>query len=90
MRHFNQLLFFGAGEEALLKMAKLDLVYKNAIGAANLQQMISTKDPAAIEAKKEAEDAVRDIAAALLGRRITIGAKLPYPARKKNENTRQP
>jgi len=77
MRQFDGLLFMGmgefsaAGERALKRRLASGLSLSSGI-----QQGGDT------EYEADLEDVVRDIGAALLGRDITIGAKLPYPPTK--------
>lgn len=77
MRQFTGLLFLGNGSESVkhVRLLKKRLVMGLASASA-MQQGDSDKSQA------EVGDVVRDIAAALLGRSIRLGAKLLYPPRR--------
>lgn len=76
MRHFHKLLFLGNGEQSQADCKKLIQRIDDAlITSSYLQQAPRGKFP---EGEQDLEDAVRDLAAALLGREIDFGAELPY------------
>lgn len=78
-RHFNQQLFHGAGDHSKMGVRKLRSVLNNALNMqSGMQQGVHQTDPQYKEGQRVLEDAVRDIAAALLGRSVTFGKKLPY------------
>ncbi len=74
-RKFLGLVFLGAGDASVRKTILLHTLLDEAIGELGALQQGET-DPACSQA---IEDAVRDFAAALLGREVTLGEKLPYP-----------
>lgn len=84
MRKFHGYLFLGNGkfserQEALLRRRLREAFELNA----GLEQGagFGEFDPPGFKERlvREIEDIVRDIAAALTGRRISFGRKLPYP-----------
>lgn len=78
-RQFNQILFHGAGKHSSAQSRKLKAVLSNALNMqSGMQQGVHQNDPQYKESQKVLEDAVRDVAAALLGRSITLGKTLPY------------
>ena len=83
MRHFPGLVFLGAGEHSILLVKLLQARLNEAIDLSCALQQSSQGMPE--DEHEEArlanalDDAVRDLAAALLGRQVTIGDKLPYP-----------
>jgi hypothetical protein len=83
MRYFTGLLFLGSGEHSVRDVDLLKQRLKEAVTiSGGLQQssqgMPEDHDEMARQ-QSELEDAARDIVAALLGRRVTFGEKLPYP-----------
>jgi len=75
VRWFDSLLFMGAGKCSRADVNLLKRRLRDALLIQNYaQQGAEIKDD-------EREDIVRDIAAALLGKEITIGADLPYPGK---------
>jgi len=77
-RYFHGLIFFGNTDaEVQLQHLKDRFVQATSV-AGGIQQPPSTMQERA-DAEQEIKDALQDIAAALLGRRIYIGEKLVYP-----------
>ena len=80
MRLFDSILYMGAGKfsEADVRLLKRQL--KEALSVlSGIQQ--GGGDQIDAQELDMREDVVRDMAAALLGREITIGAELPYPGK---------
>jgi hypothetical protein len=83
MRHFPGLVFLGAGEHAVrlvqLLQARLNEAVELSCALQQSSQGMPESEHEDEDAKLALNDAVRDLAAALLGRQMTIGDKLPYP-----------
>jgi hypothetical protein len=86
MRHFHGLIFFGNDSELLIQLlrGKLDEAMELACCLqqpphSNSEQEAIAAEKAREEIKVQLEDTIHDIAAALLGKEITIGKQLPYP-----------
>ena len=83
MRYFTGLLFLGSGEYSERAAGLLHERLDEALSISGGLQQSSQGEPENEEAtaaeEQERVDAVRDLAAAILGRDITIGDKLPYP-----------
>lgn len=80
MRLFHGLIFQGAGKTSVTQLRRLNNIYQRAgMIAGGLQQGVHTDSQEHKDGTVEIEDAVRDIAAALLGRDITFTKVLPYP-----------
>jgi hypothetical protein len=83
MRYFPGLLFLGAGDHSLrlikLLHARLDEALHISGGLQQSSQGMPEDEAYCARFEAECEDAVRDIAAALLGREVTVGRRLPYP-----------
>lgn len=78
MRQFQTLIFMG-NRDAEAKIKKLHEIFEGAIIMVGGLQQIPTTDPMYAAGYREAEDAVKDIAVALLGRNIKIGGLVSYP-----------
>lgn len=83
MRYFPGLLFLGAGDHSVLLCKtlhkRLDEALQISGGLQQSSQGMPEDEACRISSEVEREDAVRDIAAALLGREVTFGRRLPYP-----------
>jgi len=80
MRYFDTTLFCGAGKFSEADCRLLRKQLEDALSAlSGIQQ--GGEDAARREGWDTREDAVRDIAAALLGKSVTIGDDLPYPGK---------
>lgn len=85
MRHFHGLVFLGNGQFSVAEMERLKLRLDdgfNDLGAMQQGNVYATPEEnerERAEITSALEDVVRDVAAALLGRKITFGEKLPYP-----------
>lgn len=86
-RQFHGLLFLGNGQHSVGERRRLVGVLERALDlSGGLQQPDSIHEPPdprrdalAADMHDEIKDAVRDIAAALLGQEISFGEVLPYP-----------
>lgn len=90
MRKFHGYLFLGSGDYSARQAALLRKRLREAFELnAGLEQGagFGEFDPPGFQKRlyKEVEDIVRDIAAALVGRRISFGRKLPYPPKEPEE-----
>lgn len=79
MRKFHGLFFGGAGDHSIWEANKLRQLLEDSIIELGGMQQGGTKEEQDTS-REVLEDAVKDFAAALLGRNITIGEKLPYPS----------
>lgn len=78
-RKINELVFFGsetAERKMLVMREQLDLAMSYAGG---MQQGLAIDDPEYKRGEEMIRDALRDLAAGLLGREITFTSTLPYP-----------
>ena len=76
MRQFHGLIFMGAGERTEAECAFLTKRLQEAMMLVSGMQQAHEGT-----FESEVEDIVRDIAAAVLGREVTFGEKLPYPGK---------
>ena len=73
-------IFMGAGERTAKDIQALHEILDEALSTlSGLQQGGEDQDG---QFEREMENAVRDIGAAILGKEIRIGEKLPYPPQK--------
>lgn len=83
MRYFPGLLFLGAGAHSRRLMDLLHCRVDDALNISGGLQQSSQGEPEddAFQHKQEQDlqDAVQDICAALLGREVQFGDRIPYP-----------
>ena len=77
MREFDAMVFMGAGANSGADCYRLHQTLDRALG--NLSAIQQGADDDMLE--YDIEEATKDICTALLGKRITIGEKLPYPGK---------
>ncbi len=81
-RGFHGLLFLGNGEHSVRERQRLHEILDRALDLSGGLQQPGPEDPSDERYHREIEDAVRDVAAALLGREIELGEVLAYPPAK--------
>jgi hypothetical protein len=88
MREFDSLVFMGAGDRSAADCYRLHRMLDRALGNLSALQQAGQHYSEERRAGMECgiEDAVKDIAAALLGKKIKIGEKLPYPGKLKRQS----
>ena len=84
-RYFHGLIFMGAGDRSINQCDHLHERLENGLShLSGAQQMAFESEELRRVAEQNVEDVVRDVAAALLGREVTFGDKLPYPPKPRN------
>jgi hypothetical protein len=77
MREFDSLVFMGAGERSGADCYRLHKILDRALDNLSALQQGAKAD----DIEDDIEEAAKDICAALLGRKIKLGDKLPYPGK---------